>query len=462
MRTAFTKTLAILTALFIWSPGSLISESLAKDYSTLPDDGVPFEVKTDGPVILVADIHGNLDGFISILAHAGVVDANGNVLPTQSPALVIQAGDTIDGDLESVPTENYLPRLAADLKKNGGEFRRVYGNHEVMVSEGDILHVTKSESKYYEDFESGEDRTNAIHSFFAPDSVQGKKLMSLNLIEKVTQTWKDPATGVEKSRSILVYHGGLSQRALSVPIAEYNATGRAWVRYFLYKARAQNLLKAQIAESGTSKEMKVKLKKHLKDVTNDFFDDHPLLDEHGQVVKLPPKNTAWVIGYDLETHSFDLSAIHSPAWARFNRITLDKKTGEPIVLPEKGAMTPKQYAAFLKKNGADASFVGHEPVPDNKKLDIPRQIRVNPRYAARGSDGTSGGLINGDTRIGWVNDPKFGGELSYATMVDGKISFFNEIPRPIRPTVASVRLTQSAAYGIECFKNRIAENLRTK
>jgi hypothetical protein len=114
-------------------------------------------------------------------------------------------------------------------------------------------------------------------------------------------------------------------------------------------------------------------------------------------------------------------------------------------------MSQAQFKEFLRQQGADFVVVGHEPNPRSKKLDVKRKIRANPLYKGKK-------LINLDTRIGWEQDKKVAGTISYAVMKGGKLSFENDIRRPKGMSAVSLRMAQGL-FGSACFTQKFIEEM---
>jgi hypothetical protein len=413
----------------------------APAFAGLAADGIPSEFVTDAKVVMAGDIHGNLDGLVKILQESGLVDADGHWIGGRS--IFVSPGDILDGNKESALLITYLIGLKREAEAAGGQVITTYGNHEIMVSEGDILHVTKEEGRYYEDADPEEHTDNSVHYFFTPESDAGKLMRTNNQIVKISQVWKD-AKGKQNTRSFIAVHAGLSKRALKTPNSFYNEKSRAWVKYWQYKERTKQLLQAQLDSKTTVKKDRQLLKEKLKLLAKDKL---PIADENGHLVKRPPANTDWVVGYDAKTQKFNETDPDSPSWARFNRIDLDKKTGALTSAADPNAMTPEEFSGYLKQQGADFMVVGHEPTPKNTKTKLEREIHLNPRYNGTNpdtADELSGKLLNMDTRIGWVGAPGVGGELSFTTMENGVVKFHNEV----KPFATISKVTQRIANGV--------------
>lgn len=80
------------------------------------------------------DIHGEYDGFVKNLRHAGIIDLK-NQWNRNSKADVIQMGDVIDRGPKSKECWQLLENLQKQAKENHRQFIRLMGNHELMLLE---------------------------------------------------------------------------------------------------------------------------------------------------------------------------------------------------------------------------------------------------------------------------------------------------------------------------------------
>jgi hypothetical protein len=81
-------------------------------------------------VVAVGDVHGNLDGLMSILRRAGLIDQAGKW--TGGRATLVQTGDFTDRGPRVRGAMDFLMSLQASAKAAGGEVHVLMGNHEGM------------------------------------------------------------------------------------------------------------------------------------------------------------------------------------------------------------------------------------------------------------------------------------------------------------------------------------------
>jgi len=94
-------------------------------------------------VVALSDIHGAYEGFVSALAEAGVVDADGG-WQAGARRLVI-TGDLTDRGPDSRAAMDLLMRLENEAAATGGRVHVLLGNHEVMNLVGALRYVSPGE-----------------------------------------------------------------------------------------------------------------------------------------------------------------------------------------------------------------------------------------------------------------------------------------------------------------------------
>ena len=88
-------------------------------------------IKKAKRLIVVGDVHGQFDPFVSILKHAGLVDEQLNWSGTHDR--LIQMGDILDRGPAAKETVALLDKLQQQAPASNGEVIRLVGNHELEV-----------------------------------------------------------------------------------------------------------------------------------------------------------------------------------------------------------------------------------------------------------------------------------------------------------------------------------------
>eukprot|EP00744_Colponema_vietnamica_P011525 GILI01016211.1.p1 GENE.GILI01016211.1~~GILI01016211.1.p1 ORF type:complete len:369 (-),score=73.65 GILI01016211.1:72-1178(-) len=91
-------------------------------------------------LVVVGDIHGDLEQTRAILMLASVVDKKGNWIGGSHTKLV-QMGDLVDRGEQDKEVLDYFIGLQKEASEVGGEVTMLIGNHEVMNMMGDVRYV---------------------------------------------------------------------------------------------------------------------------------------------------------------------------------------------------------------------------------------------------------------------------------------------------------------------------------
>lgn len=82
-------------------------------------------------VIAVGDVHGQFDGLVKILRHAGLIDAGHHWIGGHNR--LVQIGDILDRGPFSLQVDSLLDKLQTEAAMSGGEVVRLIGNHELEL-----------------------------------------------------------------------------------------------------------------------------------------------------------------------------------------------------------------------------------------------------------------------------------------------------------------------------------------
>ena len=86
-------------------------------------------------LVVVGDVHGEYEKLRSILLHAKVMDLSDKWIA--AGAVFIQTGDVIDRGPKSIESVQLIRSLQEQAQKVGGRVVRLFGNHELMLLQGD-------------------------------------------------------------------------------------------------------------------------------------------------------------------------------------------------------------------------------------------------------------------------------------------------------------------------------------
>lgn len=82
-------------------------------------------------LVVVGDVHGQFEPFVSILQHAGLIDGKHHW--TGGHDRLVQMGDILDRGPAAKEAELLLDRIQKQAAQSGGEVIRLVGNHELEI-----------------------------------------------------------------------------------------------------------------------------------------------------------------------------------------------------------------------------------------------------------------------------------------------------------------------------------------
>ena len=94
-----------------------------------------------GRVVAIGDVHGDLRSLKHALQIAGVLGEDGERW-VGGETVVVQTGDLLDRGDDEQEILDFLGRLGAQARAQGGRVRQLLGNHETMNVQGDLRYVT--------------------------------------------------------------------------------------------------------------------------------------------------------------------------------------------------------------------------------------------------------------------------------------------------------------------------------
>ena len=121
--------------------------------------------KTAARVIAIADVHGDLIQFLSILRRAGLVNA-GNGWAGGCTTFV-QVGDLVDRGPHDRQVLDLIMQLQKEAPRQGGQVLVALGNHEVMNVMGDLRYVSRESFAFFGDSKTQRRQTAAFKQYVA-------------------------------------------------------------------------------------------------------------------------------------------------------------------------------------------------------------------------------------------------------------------------------------------------------
>ena len=90
-------------------------------------------------LVVVGDVHGEYEKLRSIVLHAKVVDLSETWIA--AGVVFVQTGDVIDRGQKSIEAVQLIRSLQEQAQKVGGRVVRLFGNHELMLLQGNYSYA---------------------------------------------------------------------------------------------------------------------------------------------------------------------------------------------------------------------------------------------------------------------------------------------------------------------------------
>ena len=91
-------------------------------------------------LVAIGDVHGDLDDFVAILQHVGLIDKQNHW--TGGKSTFVQVGDILDRGPKPREVMDLMMTLEKEAEEAGGRVLSLLGNHEIMNIMGDLRYVT--------------------------------------------------------------------------------------------------------------------------------------------------------------------------------------------------------------------------------------------------------------------------------------------------------------------------------
>mmetsp|Transcript_1874 Transcript_1874/g.3904 ORF Transcript_1874/g.3904 Transcript_1874/m.3904 type:complete len:389 (+) Transcript_1874:40-1206(+) len=134
-----------LLCLFCTLPSVFLSRaSTAQCESTSTDDMNPVADHVEVPrLVAVGDLHGDFENAMQVLQFSQVIDAEGHWIG--GTAHLVQTGDIVDRGHNSTALLDFFSKLQKEAICAGGKVTCLLGNHELMILQGDLRYVSRTE-----------------------------------------------------------------------------------------------------------------------------------------------------------------------------------------------------------------------------------------------------------------------------------------------------------------------------
>lgn len=121
---------------------SILSGKTSAETGSWPENAVdiPFVAR----IVVVPDIHGDLDAAMTALKVGRVLDGSGQVILGQGDVVVF-LGDLADRGPSTLKVYDMVSEIASAAPRFGARVLRLVGNHELMLLQGDLRYVNRRE-----------------------------------------------------------------------------------------------------------------------------------------------------------------------------------------------------------------------------------------------------------------------------------------------------------------------------
>ncbi len=141
-------------------------------------------------IVAIADIHGALEGFTTILQRTQLTD--GNQHWAGKDTVLVQTGDVLDRGAKGRQAMDLLMQLEKEAPTQNGRVIALVGNHEMMNLIGDLRYVPKEEYQNYTDAQSEKRQNDAYHAYqqFKKDEAKASKQPEPAFTPQDEEQWK--------------------------------------------------------------------------------------------------------------------------------------------------------------------------------------------------------------------------------------------------------------------------------
>jgi len=229
-----------------------------------PADEIPFEWKGVERVVAVADLHGDYDRFVFILAHPQIGLVDNDLRWTGGRTHLVQLGDVMDRGPRAKEIFDLLQRLEKEAAAAGGAVHMILGNHEEMNITGIALDYPgyvpveqfvaflpedfrrQREARYIKtlsaderqraeieglDVQADEGLAEFWRKIMASKDAEARRAYVLGF-NAAYGAWLVRQNAVIKINDVVYAHGGLSEAISKWPIREINRVMRSELEFF--------------------------------------------------------------------------------------------------------------------------------------------------------------------------------------------------------------------------------------
>jgi len=183
-------------------------------YTALESDGIPWRFERKGRMVIIGDIHGDIDAFITILKDAKLIQLRGKKIEWigGKDVQLVMMGDLIAKGDHSTDVLNLSMYLEQIMEEAGSEFHLILGNHELKALRGDFESFSEKELQSFKE-------VGGAKKLFSEEGAYGKWLSKKNSIIQIDD--------------YIFFHKSLGAWIEHFTTGQVNATIRAWINFWL-------------------------------------------------------------------------------------------------------------------------------------------------------------------------------------------------------------------------------------
>lgn len=184
----------------------------------------PEPVETQGRIVAIGDLHGDLDAARAALRMGGAIDANDTWIG--GDLVVVQTGDILDrGDGERAIMDLFQ-RLKEEAEQAGGAVHTLNGNHEIMNSYIDLRYVTEGGFSDFDDV-AEIDANDSLMASLEPE--QRARVAAFRPGGPFAQRLAEQTIQVIVGKTLFA-HAGILPEHVDFGLDSMEATVQAWLR----------------------------------------------------------------------------------------------------------------------------------------------------------------------------------------------------------------------------------------
>lgn len=178
-------------------------------------------IKVGGrPVVVIGDIHGDLNALQRILENEGLIDSKGKW--TGGDTVLMFMGDLVDRGPDSLGVMDLVMSLEKQAQQTGGHVEALLGNHEALVTASNTRYISPEEHESFRAM-TGEPIESAWAKIYTGDSKYSRWIRSRRTMVRLE---------MEDGKHYALVHAGLGRWASRLSPNEINKLVQDWISFY--------------------------------------------------------------------------------------------------------------------------------------------------------------------------------------------------------------------------------------